>query len=77
MSTADRSSPVTLMSGMLLSLLAVGLMWRAYHTLTWRMKGIASRSSTQVEDRLGPLLIAGALAVALLAAAVVTISRRA
>ena len=58
-----------------LSLLAIGLMWYAYATFIWRMDRITARTSARVDDRSGPMILAGSLLVALLASAAVTILR--
>ena len=55
--------------------LAIGLMWYAYATFIWRMDRITARTSARVDDRFGPMILAGSLLVALLASAAVTILR--
>ena len=69
------SSPTLLAAGGALSLLAIGLIWYAYATFIWRMDRITARTSARVDDRFGPMILAGSLLVALLASAAVTILR--
>ena len=69
------SAGMVLAAGSGLSLLAIGLMWYAYATFIWRMDRITARTSARVDDRFGPMILAGSLLVALLASAAVTILR--
>ena len=74
-SASDENSPVMLVLGVILSLVAVGLMWYAYRVFLWRMERIGSRASERADDPLGPMLISGSLLVALICSAGVTMAR--
>ena len=66
----DRSSPMWMVGGTILSILSIVMMGYAYRTFLWRAGEIGARSNTgQAHDPVGPAVLAGGVLLALLVCA--------